>query len=100
MEVLGNLSCRQQGPPLFRGEAYVLCGQGSAAAAEFQKILDHSGIVWNCWTGALAYLGVARANALLATTSQGAADTARVRALPPTKIFSLFGKTPTPTSPS
>src|ERR1017187_4948559 len=27
-------------------------GQGSAAAAEFQKILDHSGIVWNCWTGA------------------------------------------------
>jgi hypothetical protein len=30
--------------------------QGSAAAAEFQKILDHSGIVWNCWTGALARL--------------------------------------------
>jgi hypothetical protein len=28
-------------------------GQGSAAAAESQKILDHSGIVWNCWTGTL-----------------------------------------------
>jgi hypothetical protein len=34
--------------------------------------LDHSGIVWNCWTGALAHLGVARANALEAKTSPGA----------------------------
>ncbi len=56
--------------------------QGPEAAAEFQKILDHSGIVWNCWTGALAHLGVARANALRSKTSQGAdADAARVRAL-------------------
>ncbi|MGA8555388.1 MAG: hypothetical protein WB630_13300, partial [Candidatus Acidiferrales bacterium] len=38
--------------------------------------------VWNCWTGALAHLGVARANALQAKTSEGAdADAARVRAL-------------------
>ena len=37
---------------------------GTATAAEFQKILDHSSIVSNCWTGALAHLGVARANAL------------------------------------
>ena len=44
-----------------------------------EKIIDHSGIVWNCWTGALAHLGVARANALQARTSQGAdADAARV----------------------
>jgi eukaryotic-like serine/threonine-protein kinase len=35
--------------------------QSAAAAAEFQKILDHSGIAWNCWTGALANLGLARA---------------------------------------
>ena len=65
-----------------RGEAYLATGQGSAAAAaEYQKILDHSGIVWNCWTGALAHLGVARANALQSRTSQGAdADAARVRA--------------------
>jgi hypothetical protein len=63
-------------------------GQGSAAAAEFQRILDHSGIVWNCWTGALAHLGVARANALQAKTSQGAeADAARVRALAAYKDF-------------
>ena len=57
-------------------------GQGSAAAVEFQKILDHSGIVWNCWTGALAHLGMARANARQSRTLQGAdADAARVRAL-------------------
>ena len=41
---------------------------GKEAAAEFQKILDHSGIVWNCWTGALAHLGVARGDALEAKT--------------------------------
>jgi eukaryotic-like serine/threonine-protein kinase len=64
------------------GEAYLAAGQGRPAAAEFQKILDHSGIVWNCWTGALAHLGVARGNALEARTSQGAdADAARVRGL-------------------
>ncbi len=48
------------------GEASLAAAQGSAAAAEFQKILDHSGTVWNCWTGALAHLGVARANTLQA----------------------------------
>ncbi len=63
-------------PTYLRGQAYLAAGQGRAAAAEFQKILDHSGIVWNCWTGALAHLGVARANALQART-----DAARVRAL-------------------
>src|SRR5208282_6317782 len=56
---VANLSCLY--PMYVRGEAYLAAGQGSAAAAEFQKILDHSGIVWNCWTGALAHLGVARA---------------------------------------
>ena len=75
-----SISCLY--PVYVRGEAYLAAGEGSAAAAEFQKILDHSGIVWNCWTGALAHLGVARANALESRTSQGAdADAARVRAL-------------------
>jgi hypothetical protein len=65
-----------------RGQAYLAAGQGRAAAAEFQSIIDHSGIVGNCWTAALAHLGVARANALLFRTSQGAdADAAHVRAL-------------------
>jgi eukaryotic-like serine/threonine-protein kinase len=56
---VNNISCLYH--VYVRGEAYLAAGQGSAAAAEFQKILDHSGIVWNCWTGALAHLGVARA---------------------------------------
>jgi len=65
-----------------RAEAFLLAGQGKEAAAEFQKILDHNGIVWNCWTVALAHLGLARANALQARTSQGRdADAARVRAV-------------------
>jgi hypothetical protein len=90
---VANISCLYH--VYVRGEAYLAAGQGSAAAAEFQKILDHSGIVWNCWTGALAHLGVARANALEAKTSQGAdADAARVRS-PPTKISLRCGRTPT-----
>ncbi|MGB9285686.1 MAG: protein kinase [Candidatus Sulfotelmatobacter sp.] len=83
-----------------RGEAYLAAGQGSAAAAEFQKIIDHSGIVGNCWTGALAHLGVARANALEARTSQGAdADAARVRALAAYKDFLTLWKDADPDIP-
>jgi len=83
-----------------RGEAYLAAGQGSASAAEFQKILDHNGIVWNCWTGALAHLGVARANALRAKTSQGAdADAARVRALAAYKDFLTLWKDADPDIP-
>ena len=86
-----NVSCLYH--VYVRGEAYLAAGPGSAAAAEFQKILDHSGIVWNCWTGALAHLGMARANALEARTSQGAdADAARVRALAAYKDFLTLWK--------
>jgi len=93
-----NLSCLY--PVYIRGEAYLAAGQGAPAAAEFQKILDHSGIVWNCWTGALAHLGVARANALLAKTSQGAdADAARVRALAAYKDFLTLWKDADPDIP-
>jgi len=88
---VANLSCLY--PTYVRGEAYLAAGQGSAAAAEFQRIIDHSGIVWNCWTGALAHLGVARANALHSRTSQGAdADAARVRALAAYKEFLTLWK--------
>ncbi len=93
-----NISCLF--PVYVRGEAYLAAGQGSAAAAEFQKILDHSGIVWNCWTGALARLGVARANALQAKSSQGAdADAARVRALAAYKDFLTLWKDADPDIP-
>jgi len=51
-------------PVYLRGLAYLLLHQGSAAAAEFQKFLDHRGVVVNCPLGALARLGLARAYAL------------------------------------
>jgi hypothetical protein len=93
-----NISCLYS--VYARGEAYLAAGQGSAAAAEFQRILDHSGIVWNCWTGALAHLGVARANALQAKTAQEAdADAARVRALAAYKDFLTLWKDADPEIP-
>jgi eukaryotic-like serine/threonine-protein kinase len=93
-----NNSCLY--PAYVRGTAYLAAGQGGAAAAEFQKILDHGGIVWNCWTGALARLGVGRANALVSRTSQGAdADAARVRALAAYKDFLMLWKDADPDIP-
>jgi eukaryotic-like serine/threonine-protein kinase len=93
-----NISCLY--PVYVRGQAYLAAGQGTAAAAEFQKILDHSGMVGNCWTGALARLGVARANALQARTSKGAdADATRVRALTAYKAFLSLWKDADPDVP-
>ncbi len=60
-------------PVYLRGQAYLLARQGNEAAAEFQKIVDHRGIVLNFPTGALARLGLARAYA-----AQG--DTTKARA--------------------
>jgi tetratricopeptide (TPR) repeat protein len=51
-------------PVFVRGEAYLAASQGSEAAAEFQKILDHRGLVLNQPIGALAHLGLARAYVL------------------------------------
>jgi hypothetical protein len=95
---VANISCLY--PTYIRGEAYLAAGQGNPAAAEFQKVIDHSGIVWNCWTGALAHLGVARANALTARTATGAdADAARVRALAAYKDFLTLWKDADPNIP-
>ena len=68
-------------PIYLRGEAYVAARQGSAAAAEFQKILDHPSVVVNEPIGSLAHLGMARAYALQAQSAKGAdADAARAKA--------------------
>jgi eukaryotic-like serine/threonine-protein kinase len=83
---VANMSCLY--PVYVRGEAYLAEGQGSSAVSEFQKVLDHSGIVWSCWTGALARLGVARGNAMQSRAYQGAdATAARQRALAAYKDF-------------
>jgi tetratricopeptide (TPR) repeat protein len=97
IEFTNNLSCLYH--TYIRGEAYLAAKQGSTAATEFKKILDHSGVVSNCWTGALAHLGIARANALQAKTSEGAdADAARVRALGAYKDFLTLWKDADPDS--
>jgi serine/threonine protein kinase/tetratricopeptide (TPR) repeat protein len=71
IQFVNNLSCLY--PTYIRGQAYLAAGNGSAAVAEFQKVLDHSGIVWNCWTGALARLGLARAYARSGDTTKAQA---------------------------
>jgi serine/threonine protein kinase/tetratricopeptide (TPR) repeat protein len=64
---LGHLPPMQTGtlyPAYLRGQAYLLAKNGSAAVAEFEKLLDHRGIVLNFVTGALARLQLGRAYAI------------------------------------
>jgi len=51
-----------------RGEAYLAAKQGIAAVVEFQKILDHPGVVANELIGALAHLQLGRAYAMSGET--------------------------------
>ena len=55
-ETFGNLF-----PVYLRGLAYLALGHGKESAAEFQKFIDHRGIVANNPLGALAHLQLARA---------------------------------------
>jgi serine/threonine protein kinase len=57
-------------PVFVRGEAYLARHQGNEAAGEFQKILEHRGVVVNGPIGALAHLGLGRAYALAGDTSK------------------------------
>src|ERR1700685_810400 len=57
-----------------RGEADLAMGQGNAAATEFQKILDHRGVDWNCVTCALAYLELGRAYNMSGDTAKAKTD--------------------------
>ena len=64
-------------PAYLRGEAYLMLRDGKAAAAEFQKFIDHYGLVVNFPWGALARLRLARAYALDAAKDPAARDKAR-----------------------
>ncbi|MFZ0732108.1 MAG: winged helix-turn-helix domain-containing protein [Candidatus Sulfotelmatobacter sp.] len=48
-------------PAYLRGEAYMVVHGGKEAAAEFQKIVSHRGVVLNDEIGAVAHVGLARA---------------------------------------
>ena len=60
-------------PVYTRGQAYLLGRNGTAAAAEFQKMLDHSGVVQNFVTGSLAHLQIGRAYTISGDTAKAKA---------------------------
>jgi tetratricopeptide (TPR) repeat protein len=60
-------------PVYLRGEAYLMLHDGNGAAAEFQKFIDHRGLVMNFPWGALARLGLARAYAMQGDTTKARA---------------------------
>jgi eukaryotic-like serine/threonine-protein kinase len=70
---LGDVGATSLYPIFVRGEAYLAAHQGSEAAAEFQKILDHRGIVVNEPIGALAHLQLGRAYAMQGDTAKAKA---------------------------
>jgi tetratricopeptide (TPR) repeat protein len=61
-------------PAYVRGQAYLLAHNGTAAAAEFQKLLDHRGIVLNFVTGSLAHLQIGRAYAMAGDSVKAKAE--------------------------
>jgi len=60
-------------PAYVRGMAYLASHQGSEAASEFQKILDHRGLVANSRIAALAPLQIGRAYAIQGDTAKAKA---------------------------
>jgi eukaryotic-like serine/threonine-protein kinase len=60
-------------PAYVRGQAYLQARNGAAAATEFQKLLDHRGIVGNFVTGSLAHLQIGRAYAMVGDTTKAKA---------------------------
>jgi tetratricopeptide (TPR) repeat protein len=57
-------------PAYLRGEAFLALQRGKEASAEFQKVVDHRGVVLNNVLGALAYLGLGRAYVLEEDTAK------------------------------
>jgi tetratricopeptide (TPR) repeat protein len=60
-------------PVYLRGQAYLLGHQGKEAASEFQRIIDHNGIVLNFPLGALAHVQIGRAYAMQGDTAEAKA---------------------------
>jgi len=60
-------------PAYVRGQAYLLAHDGRAAAAEFQKMLDHKGVLQNFVIAALARLQIGRAYAMAGDTAKAQA---------------------------
>src|SRR5208337_1888100 len=60
-------------PAYLRGQAYLILHDGNRAAVEFQKFIDHRGLVGNFPWGALARLGLARAYAVQGNTAKARA---------------------------
>ena len=60
-------------PVYVRGQAYLVGHQGTEAAADFQRILDHRGVVLNQPIGALAHLQIGRAYTLSGDKSKARA---------------------------
>ena len=84
------LSAESQMLPVYvRGQVYLEAHHGAEAAAEFQKILDHPGVILYSSTAALAHLGLGRAYAL-------AGEIPKRR--PRMRIFWRCGRTPIPIS--
>jgi hypothetical protein len=87
-------------PVYIRGQAYLAERRGAEAAAEFQKILAHPGIVISDPIGGLARLQLGRAYALEAESSQGAdADAARAKSRTAYKDFITLWKYADPDVP-
>jgi tetratricopeptide (TPR) repeat protein len=74
-------------PVYLRGEAYLMLHDGNRGAVEFQKFIDHRGLVRNFPWGALARLGLARAYAL-----EAGVGAPLVGALVPAPIQSVPGR--------
>src|SRR5438094_486334 len=70
---LGEPPPTQEGtryPAYLRGQAYLSTRNGAPAAAEFQEMIDHRGIIVNFPTGALAHLQLGRAYAISGDTAK------------------------------
>jgi hypothetical protein len=67
---LGDVGIGDFYPVYVRGEAYLALHRGNEAAAEFQKILEHRGVIANGPIGALAHLQIGRAYATQGDTAK------------------------------